>query len=221
MRYLEQYQKNKLTNNEHFHQISQQTYQKLFDRKVEVYGELFTLVSDIESEYPYMPNEIAAKVLTDQEMGIEEILLSANGTFVYKKYVKLNSIFNKNLSLLSPELVDRYFIWKSNLKPDLDKIREKDLVATSVLIDNLDDNLKLASNAGLLGESIKANRQMTTHVTDLKKVIVYQNNLDGFELIVEQIKIEIKALNQRIDSLYNLFEAEETPSVSSQDALSS
>lgn len=217
LKHIEQYQENRLTRNDYFHQISQQTYQKLFDKKVEVYSDLFTLVIEIESEYPYMPNSVAEKVLTDQEIGIEEILLSARGKFVYDKYVKLNSIFNKNLSLLSPVLVDQYLIWKSKIKPELDIIREKDLVRTSDIINKLDDNLEFASNSELLGERIKADKKMYTHVTYLKKVIVYQNNLDGFKLIVKQIENEIKALNQRIDGFYNLFETEKTPSVNLQD----
>lgn len=198
LKFIEQSHEKSSAKEEHFHQISQETYQKLFDKKVEIYSEIFTLVSKIEASYPYFPLDIAEKVLSGQVIELQDIVKSAHSEFIYRHYNELISIFDKNLSILSSSLIDSYFSWRDEIKPELDNLNNHTMEIISSMIDvrnnpnNYSDVINSVENTGSYVE----------YSSKLKKLIIYQNNLDRFEVIVNQVRCDIKDLNSRIDSIF-------------------
>ena len=50
--------------------------------------------------------------------------------------------------------------------------------------------------------SVENTGSYVEYSSKLKKLIIYQNNLDRFEVIVNQVRCDIKDLNSRIDSIF-------------------
>lgn len=88
LKHLEQDHENLLTKREHFHQISQQTYQKLFDDKINAAKELSALVANFE-EYILLSEDYPG---------------SFKSTF-FSRYLKVCEFTRKNNLFFSSDLV--------------------------------------------------------------------------------------------------------------------
>ncbi|WP_413189951.1 hypothetical protein [Psychrobacter sp. AT9] len=94
---LEQDHENLLTKRDHFHQISQQTYQKLFEHKIEVYHHLNNLVSSYQSQD-----------YTDYSQGFD------NDSIKYKSissFIEISEYITSNSTYITPNLYSNNSEW--------------------------------------------------------------------------------------------------------------
>ncbi len=105
-------EKNK-TKIEHFHQISQSTYQNLFVKKITVYQDLI----DIKNIYIKEFNEDVNLQTIEYEHG-------SNYDFYYDFFNQIRVIIDKNKFYISNELFNKYNILYDKIKPFIHRLTE-------------------------------------------------------------------------------------------------
>ena len=94
---LEQDHERLLTKDEHFHQISQQTYQKLFEHKIEVYNHLSNLVSS----YHLLD-------CTDYSQGFDNNSIKYN---LVSSFIEISKYISSNSTYVTPNLYKKNSEW--------------------------------------------------------------------------------------------------------------
>lgn len=190
---LEQNHEKSLAEGEYFHQISQQTYQKLFDEKVDIYNKLLNLSMNFrEHKDLVIPN-----IYVDSGQGIS----IAHGIILTRHdetYKKFTDILDNNLSLVSIELINKYFEWRRFFK------KEYELVVPEIHADrdNFLENLPaLQEELGdrFIEEVIKVAAQINKGEI-LAKGLVIDEKFEIFEHVLEQIMSDVKNLNKIINN---------------------
>lgn len=191
------------TKDEHFHQISQQTYQKLFEKKLEVYNEMFSISNRIKKNYPHINPDIAEKIAKNKILGVEDALVSSSSIFVAKEYNKLTGIIDENLTILSEELLTIYFQWEEQINPKMQSNNERLMKEMSKLIEKannvISENLN-ESNVNLVSKVSDISSSEIKHRNHLYEALIYHNSFELFERFIEQLRKDVRLLNKIIDS---------------------
>ena len=199
---LEQDHEKLLTKDEHFHQISQQTYQKLFDRKIAVYDELLSLTITFEklthpkfSEWDEME--------TESKIGYW-FLMSGLHTELSTTYSAIDNIISKNITVLSPQLSENFLIWLVYFRSEFDSHNKENLdkslknMGEAFLSQTTNNNGQIKS---LLEESEKSSYKEKTRLQNIKGSLLLKN-LDQFDEVLKQIKSDCLILNKKINHIY-------------------
>lgn len=198
---LEQDHEKILNKDEHFHQISQQTYQALFERKIKVYDKLLNLTIVFEKlTYP--------KFSQWDEMEAENrigylFLMSRLHTELSTTYSAIDNIISKNITVLSPQLSEKFLTWLVYFRSEFDSHNKE----------NLDKSLKSMGEAflsqtnsnngqikNLLEESEKNSYKEKINMQNIKGSLLLKN-LEKFNEILEQIKKDSLMINQKINHI--------------------
>ncbi|SUD91009.1 hypothetical protein [Psychrobacter phenylpyruvicus] len=100
---LEQDHEKLLAKNEHFHRISQETYQRLFEMKVKTYKELIGLKLDYETPVAYDIYQIDFKGVDNRDF------------LIFKKFQKIISHIDNNALYITPSLLQEVNSFKSEI----------------------------------------------------------------------------------------------------------
>ena len=104
LKLLEQDYDRRSTKDEHFHQISQETYQTLFNRKLNLTEELADLVWEYDEEIP---------------ISIE--MPDSHESVFFQRYLKINQHIRKNSLFFSPDLVQTNLELHKKIRPLLEE----------------------------------------------------------------------------------------------------
>lgn len=199
---LEQDHEKRLTEGEHFHQISQQTYQKLFDRKIAVYDVLLSLT--ITFEKLTHPNFIKWDERTTESKIGHCILMSGLHAELSKVYSAIDENISKNITVLSSDLSEKFLIWLVHFrtefdlynKDNLDKIL--DTMGEAFLSQVTNNNEEIRS---FLKKTDKNSYRDKLRLQNVKGSLLLKN-LDQFNEILKQIKTDSLTLNKKINHIY-------------------
>ena len=199
---LEQDHEKLLTEGERFHQISQQTYQKLFDRKIAVYDELLSLTITFEKlTYPKFSEW--DEMETENKIGYL-FLMSRLHTELSTTYSAIDSIISKNITVLSPQLSEKFLIWLVYFRSEFDSHNKENLdkslksMGEAFLSQTTNNNGQIKS---LLEESEKNSYKEKINVQNIEGSLLLKN-LEKFNEILEQIKKDSLMINQKINHIY-------------------
>lgn len=187
---------------EHFHQISQQSYQKLFDKKVEVYSQLMSVSHSIKTAYPHIDHNVEKKLKNNQDIGSEGILLSIRAIYANKKYEEFRQLIDKNLAVLSADLLVVYFAWMDVVNAKMQENSDFFLVETSELMEKATQEIQDNPNQdqlALVSKFAEEQRKYLEYKKKLKTTIIYNNSFVEFERIINQIRSDIQIINKKID----------------------
>ncbi len=200
---LEQEHKKLLVKDEQFHQISQETYQKAFETKMNTYTRLFSLSHKIEKAYPHLSPDISEKLLSGKNFQIDDILLSAKGSFVVESYANFIKTTDDNLTFLSQEALDAYFVWQDAVNLDMQKNNSLNMSIMSKLIDSTNDSA-LNSNVvpEMIVQSAKISKEELNYQSKLREALIYHNHFDTFENLKLIIREDVRVINQRVENAF-------------------
>jgi hypothetical protein len=190
---LEQDHEKLLTKNEHFHQISQQTYQKLFDKKVDTYNKLL----NISMKFREHKDLVIPNIYANSGQGIA----IAHGVILTKygeTYKEFTDLLDNNLSLVSAELVKKYFEWRKFFKNEYELIAPEIHTDRDRFLENL-TTLQIELGDRFLEEGTKVAAQINKGEI-LAKGLVIDENFEVFEQVLEQIMSDVKKLNKIINN---------------------
>lgn len=198
---LEQDHEKLLNKDEHFHQISQESYQELFDRKIKVYDKLSVLSLKFNS-YTLTSKEAVNKV--DIEDNAKSELLKVHYKCIYNKYITIIETIEKNSSVISKELLKDYIEWEKHLRSNSSHLhlslqelyaRKVDLAYsyTNYLEEDLQniDFLEQINTAGKLLNEL--------YISAIGEIV--EENIDYFQVILDRIIEDISKVNSKINEL--------------------
>lgn len=190
---LEQDHEKLLTKDEHFHQISQQTYQKMFDKKVDTYNKLL----NISMKFREHKDLVVPNIYTNSGQGIA----IAHGVILTKygeTYKEFTDLLDKNLSLVSTELVKKYFEWRKFFKNEYELIAPEIHTDRDRFLENL-PTLQVELGDRFMEEVTKVTAQISRGEI-LAKGLVIDEKFEVFEQVLDQIMSDVKQLNNVINS---------------------
>lgn len=119
-----------LVKDEHFHQISQETYQRLFEFKIEVYKELNKLKLEYEVPIPYDTNQIDFKNIDNRDL------------LTFRKFQKIIAYIGNKAVYITPNLHEKVDNFKTKTAKKIHDIEDyiyfhSDLVSDPEDADNL------------------------------------------------------------------------------------
>lgn len=170
--------------NEHFHQISQQTYQKLFEDKIMAYNEILLLSFELEREISNY--KIISSIVKKKEDNQSDIIELINYSIkVYFVFDKLTAKIMEKFMLLSSELQD--------LRQEISDLENKIVENIGNLENNdLENTLKFFQLF-----HIDANIQKNEWVKYVSFNMI-KNNLSMLDKIINQIRVDAKIITQKI-----------------------
>ena len=199
---LEQDHEKLLTKNEHFHQISQQTYQKLFDRKIAVYDELLSLTITFEKlTHPKFPNW--NEMTTESKIG-HWFLMSGLYTELSTTYLAIDKSISKNITVISPDLFEKFLIWLVHYRTEFDLYNKENLDKTLNIMGEAFLSQATNNNGqikNLLAESEKNSYKEKTRLQNIQGNLLLKN-IDQLNELLEQIKSDSLKLNKKINHTY-------------------
>lgn len=199
---LEQDHEKRLTEGEHFHQISQQTYQKLFDRKIAVYDELLSLTITFEKlTHPNFANW--GERTMESKIG-HCLLMSGIHAELSKTYSAIDKNISKNITVLSPDLSEKFLIWLVHFRTEFDLYNKDNLDKTldtmgEAFLSQVTNNNEEIKN--LLEETDKNSYREKLRLQNIRGSLLLKN-LDQFNEILKQIKTDSLTLNKKINHIY-------------------
>lgn len=109
---LKQEHEKLLVKDEHFHQISQKTYQDLFEHKIETYKELNELKLEYEIPIPYDTDQLDYKDIDNRDL------------LCYEKFRNIIDHVNSKAIYITPDLQEKVNIFKSQTSTRIHKIED-------------------------------------------------------------------------------------------------
>lgn len=198
---LEQDHEKLLTKNEHFHQISQESYQKIFDRKIEVYDNLSVFSLKFNS---YTLTSKEAINTSNIEDHVKDELLKVHYKCIYEKYIIMVENIEKNSSVISKELLNDYINWKSHLKNNTENLylSLQELYASKVNLayletDELENTLQSAQFSEQLNNTAALLNNL--HITAIGETV--ENSLTQFQIVLDRIIEDSSKINSKINEL--------------------
>lgn len=198
---LEQHHEKLSAKNEHFHQISQESYQKLFDRKIKVYDSLSVLSLKFNS---YSLTSKEAIKNSDIKEQVKNELLKVHYKCVYEKYITIAETIEKNSSVISKELLGDYIEWKKHLSNNIGflHLSLQELYARKVNIAyQVTDNLETSIQSEQFLEQISSAGELLNnlHISAIGEIV--EGNLSHFQIILNRIIEDSSKINAKINDL--------------------
>ena len=198
---LEQDHEKMLAKEEHFHQISQQTYQKIFDRKISVYDELLSLTMSFEKITH--PNFSSVDQATTESRVGYGLLLTGVFTELSKFYSAIDKLISKNITVISSELYEEHLTWLIHFRAEFDSYNKERLdnhlneIGKAVVSQLSSDSEQIKEMLDKIQED--SNKETELHIIKGNLLSV---NLQYFSKVLEQIKKDSVKLNKRINDIY-------------------
>lgn len=192
----------KLVNkNEHFHQISQESYQKLFDRKIEIYDNLSVLSLKFNS-YTLTSKEAINNSYIEEH--VKEQLFEVHYKCIYDKYIMIVETIERNSSVISKELLSNYIQWKNHLRSNTDPIylSLQELYASKInLAYSCTDDLESSLQSDQFLEQLDKTAAIlhNLHVFAIGEIV--ESNLNYFQKLLDCIIEDSSKINSKINEL--------------------
>ena len=187
--------------NEHFHQISQESYQRLFDRKINVYDSLSILSLKFNSYTLTSKEAINNSYIEDR---VKEQLLKVHYKCIYEKYIIILETIEQNSSVISQELLGDYIQWKNHLKSNTDLLHLslQELYASKVNLaylhtDELENNIQSEEFLEQLGSTAVLLNNL--HIFAVGEIV--EDNLTHFQVVLDRIIKDSSKINSKINGL--------------------
>lgn len=118
LKFIEQDHERRSVEEEHFHQISQETYQKLFEKKIDVYTELSTLLNNYYTNGVNERDSMSIKYMNPYEH--------------FDKFELLSKFILKNALYVSPELNKLNYRWHMKCISKINEVRASTILFNSM-----------------------------------------------------------------------------------------
>lgn len=198
---FEQSHEKRLTEGEHFHQISQESYQRLFDRKIKVYDSLSILSLKFNS---YTFTSKKAINTADIEYHVKEQLLKVHYKCIYEKYIIIVETIEKSSSVVSKELLDNYMQWKKHFRTNTDPLHLslQELYASKVNLAYLyTDELESSTQSDQFLEQLNDTSALLNNLHIFAVGEIVENNLAHFQKVLDCIIEDSSKINSKINEL--------------------
>lgn len=191
LKLIEQNHERSSTKEEHFHQISQETYQKLFDRKISVYDELMNLSMEL-----YRVEDSVYRLNNQREKtGLDALPFALHSYSYGYSYENFSDKLRKNLTVLSPQLMESFIKWDKFFSLTYSQDMKGD-------IENRMNEVKESIENKTL-EELK-NKLIEKHPNSslekaLTKGIIIQSHFEDLKIVLDQIRKDVQLLNKQIN----------------------
>lgn len=205
---LEQSHEKLINKEEHFHQISQEAYRQLYERRINVYDKLYNSAIQLRISLPIVPSSLSNKVLSLTSLTCDERNQVQFYSNYYLIYEELITEIMQNISVVSKNLASLYAIWIVKLKPkivqtDPKLINHSNKKLPAIIFDIStrmlsEMNPKDSSITKLLDDE-ELDRVALIHLMNLIEI---ERNLDYLIPLLQQIQDDVIHLNEKIDSIF-------------------
>lgn len=191
LKFIEQDHERISAKEEQFHQISQETYQKLFDRKISVYDQLMNLALEL-----YRVEDSVYK-LNDriEKNGLYALPYALHSCSCGYSYEKISNKLRENLTVLSPQLMESFIKWDKFFSLTYSQDIESQIENNITEIKESIENSKLKE----LEKKLLENHSNSSIEKVLIKGIIVQSSFEELKVVLDQIKKDIQVLNQQIN----------------------
>lgn len=191
LKLIEQNHERSSAKEEYFHQISQETYQKLFDRKISVYDEL--MISAIElyrlEDSIYSSNNQIIRT------GLDALPFALHSCSYGYSYESISNKLRANLTVLSPQLMEAFIKWDKffSLAYSQDMEGKIENNINEIKRSIADDKLKEFK------DKLHEKHSSSSLEKVLTKGIIVQHHFEELKIVLDQIKKDIQILNEQIN----------------------
>lgn len=186
---------------DNFNQISNNGYQKLFERKIDTYNELASIgfqSSKFDTAYS------GAVESADINENTKKTLIHKHYIKIYESYLKFEKTIQNDFLILSPELGSAYLDWQSFIYHESKELLQGSYQIHACGIDDAFELLKREYRITERESDFHSKISETDkHSYELKALIIgelIELNSDRFNCLIALIKHDILKINKRINN---------------------